>query len=173
MVSKWPKPNKDLIDKNSLAGMDVLIKVVVAIRDLRARFHIKPSQEITIILVAAGEREREIIEENSLYLKALCHMKELKIEKSFPREKLQARSLVQGVEVILPLVGLIDLEIEKKRLHQEIEKAGKEMVLAEHKLKSKEFLKKAPASVVLKEREKENLLGEKLKKLKETADFIM
>ena len=47
-------------------------------------------------------------------------MKELKIEKSFLRERLQARSLVQGIEVILPLEGLIDLEIEKSRLEKEM-----------------------------------------------------
>ncbi len=171
MVAEWPKPNKELIDKDSLAQMDILIEVIVCIRDLRARFHIKPSQAITIILVAR-KKEREILKENSLYLKALCRLKELKLKKSFPREKLQARSLVKGIEVILPLAGLIDLEIEKKRLHQEIVKAEKEMALTEHKLKSKDFLKKAPESIVLKEREKGKSISEKLKKLKEATDFL-
>ncbi|MCK4244506.1 MAG: valine--tRNA ligase, partial [Candidatus Omnitrophica bacterium] len=80
MMAEWPKSNKELIDKNSLAEMDILIEVVVAIRDLRARFHIKPSQEIAIILVARKKEGRLLIE-NSLYLKALCRLKELKIEK--------------------------------------------------------------------------------------------
>lgn len=172
MVAEWPKSDKGLTDKNSLSQMDIVINVVVAIRDLRARFHIKPSQEIIIILVTAEKEKRKIIMENSLYLKALCRLKELKIEKSFLREKLQARSLVARIEIILPLKGLIDLEIEKKRLYQEIEKAEKEVALAERKLKNKNFLKKAPESVVLKEREKKESLGEKLGKLKETADFL-
>ena len=171
MVSEWPKPDKKLIDKDSLVEMDTLIDVVVAIRDLRARFHIKPSQEITIILVVK-RKKKKIIEENSHYLKSLCRLKELKIEKSFLREKLQARTLVKGIEIILPLKEVIDLEIEKKRLNREIEKTEKEMTFVETKLKNKGFLKNAPKIVVAKEQEKEKNLSEKLKKLKETVNFI-
>ena len=171
MTAEWPKPDKKLIDKNSLAEMDTLISVIIAIRDLRARFHVKPSQEITIILVVK-KREKKIIEENTRYLKSLCRLKELKIGKSSPREKLQARSLVKGAEIILPLKEVIDLGIEKKRLSREIEKTEKEITFVETKLKNKGFLKNAPKIVVSKEREKEKNLSEKLEKLRETLDFM-
>ncbi len=171
MTAEWPKHNQKLIDKNSLVEMETLINVIVAVRDLRARFHIKPSQEITIILIVK-RKEKKIIEENILYLKSLCRLKELKIEKSSPREKLQAKTLVKGTEIILPLKEVIDLEIEKKRLDAEIEKTEKEITFVETKLKNKVFLKNAPKIVVSKEQEKEKNLSEKLKKLRETLDFM-
>ena len=171
MTAEWPKPDKKLIDESSLAEMDTLINVIVAIRDLRARFHIKPSQEITIILVAK-RKEKKIIEENSHYLKSLCRLKKLEIEKNSPREKLQARTLVKGAEIILPLKEVIDLEIEKKRLNREIEKTEKEIRFVETKLKNKGFLQKAPEAVVLEEKEKQKSLSEELKKLKEANDFL-
>jgi len=172
MTSEWPKSNQELIDKNSLAQMDVLISLVVAIRDLRARFHLQPSQEITIILVTEEKQKKKTVAENKFYLKALCRLKELKIEKSFLREKLQARSLITGIEIILPLEGVIDLEIERERTKKEIRQIEEALKATGSKLTSKNFLKKAPQPVVLKEKEKEKSFREKLKKLKETADFI-
>ena len=171
MVSQWPKSDKKLIAKSSLPQMETLINLVVAIRDLRARFHLKPSQDITIILVTKKE-EKKIIAENVLYLKSLCNLKELEIKKSSPGKKFQARSLIKGIEIILPLTGVIDLEVEKERISREIEKIEREMGFVESKLKNEGFLKNAPETVVSKEQEKEKNLGEKLKKMRETIEFM-
>ena len=59
-----------------------------------------------------------------------------------------------GVEIYLPLKGLIDVEKETARLTKEMDKLGKEIKKLNGKLSNEGFLKKAPAAVVAGEREK-------------------
>ena len=53
-----------------------------------------------------------------------------------------------GVEVYLPLSGLIDPEKERKRLEKQSEKINKEIQKLAGRLQSKGFVDKAPAAVV-------------------------
>jgi valyl-tRNA synthetase len=53
-----------------------------------------------------------------------------------------------GVEVYLPLSGLIDPEKERKRLEKQSEKVNKEIQKLAGRLQSKGFVDKAPAAVV-------------------------
>ena len=62
--------------------------------------------------------------------------------------------VVSGVEIYLPLKGLIDVEKETARLTKEREKLQKEIKRLTGKLSNEGFLKKAPAAVVAGEREK-------------------
>ena len=53
-----------------------------------------------------------------------------------------------GVEAYLPLSGLIDPVLERKRLEKQSEKLGKEIGKLAGRLKSKGFVDKAPPAVV-------------------------
>ncbi len=80
-------------------------------------------------------------------------------------EKPAASSVVEDVEIYLPLAGLIDVEKEKGRLEKEIEKVKKYVDTQEKKLGNKEFKKNAPDSVVEAEKNKLDDAKEKLEKL--------
>jgi valyl-tRNA synthetase len=58
------------------------------------------------------------------------------------------------MEVLVPMVGLIDKDAELKRLDKELERLGKEIGRLEGKLGNEKFTAKAPAEVVAKEQEK-------------------
>lgn len=62
--------------------------------------------------------------------------------------------VVNGVEIYLPLKGLIDVEKETARLNKELEKLEKEIKRLAGKLGNEGFLKKAPEQVVAGEKEK-------------------
>ena len=70
-----------------------------------------------------------------------------------------------GVEIYLPLKGLIDVEKETARLTKEMDKLGKEIKKLNGKLSNEGFLKKAPAQVVEGERAKLAGYEEKMKSL--------
>ena len=73
--------------------------------------------------------------------------------------------VVGGVEIYLPLKGLIDVEKETARLTKEMDKLGKEIKKLNGKLRNEGFLKKAPAQVVEGERTKLAGYEEKMKSL--------
>ena len=70
-----------------------------------------------------------------------------------------------GVEIYLPLAGLIDVDKETARLNKELEKLRKGIASTEGKLSNEKFLSKAPADVVAAEREKLSAAREKISAL--------
>jgi valyl-tRNA synthetase len=67
--------------------------------------------------------------------------------------------------------SMIDLEAERKRLEREIESSQVEIARLEVRLSDKEFLRKAPAAVIDKERQKLYTLTDKLERLKPKINF--
>ena len=76
------------------------------------------------------------------------------------------------VEVFVPLGGLVDFEVEEKRLVKELEKTVAEKTGVAKKLSNKEFTDKAPAEVVEKDRARLDALEEKTDKLKAGLERI-
>lgn len=63
-------------------------------------------------------------------------------------------AVVNGVEIYLPLAGLIDVEKETARLNKELATLDKEVSRLDKKLSNAGFIAKAPADIV--EKEKKN-----------------
>ena len=59
-----------------------------------------------------------------------------------------------GIEIYLPLAGMIDVEAERTRCRQEIAQLEKRIVASKSKLANPGFVQKAPAEVVERERER-------------------
>ena len=54
-----------------------------------------------------------------------------------------ATAIVDNMEIFIPLKGIIDFDIEKKRLQKRIKELNNHLIGANSKLKNKEFLKRA------------------------------
>ena len=74
--------------------------------------------------------------------------------------------MVAGLEIYVPLAGVVDLAAEAKRLEKEIGRVEADLTRVEKKLANPNFTGKAPAEVVEKERAKAAELSEKLSKLR-------
>jgi valyl-tRNA synthetase len=57
-------------------------------------------------------------------------------------------------DVFVRLEGVVDFEAERQRLRKEIERSRKEIAFLESKLGRPEFVERAPAEVVERERER-------------------
>lgn len=64
-------------------------------------------------------------------------------------------SVLSGVELYMPLAGLLDLEEEVKRLEQELKRLDDEVTRVQKKLGNEGFVAKAPQNVVDAEKAKE------------------
>ena len=63
-----------------------------------------------------------------------------------------AHALAGDAEIFVHLAGVVDLGAERSRLVREIEKAQKEIAFLEGKLARADFVERAPAEVVERER---------------------
>ena len=81
-------------------------------------------------------------------------------------------AVVNGVEIYLPLAGLIDVEKETARLNKELATLDKEVSRLDKKLSNAGFIAKAPADIVEKEKEKIKGYEEKRKAEKQRLAYL-
>ena len=70
-----------------------------------------------------------------------------------------------GLEIYVPLAGLIDIGVERMRLEKEIARIERQLNDLNQKLSNQDFLRKAPQEVVDREKNKKEDFETNLKKL--------
>ena len=147
----WPAPMGR--DPEAEAEMGTLMEVVVAVRGIRAEMNVPPGREAEVI-VRAPARQAGILERGSGMLLTLARARLRLAGEGAAKPPLAASAVIGESEIFVPLAGLIDLEVERRRLTRELERTGRELDSARKRLASPQFLAKAPAEVVSRERER-------------------
>ncbi len=161
MLAKWPTGEGMASYPEEAKAMAVVMDVVRAIRNVRAEMNVPLGKKAELIMYADAET-LPLLEAGQAYIKALAHIESIELAfKGTAAPEQSAAAHVRGVEIYLPLKGLIDLEKEIARLNKEIENMDKELARLAGKLSNQGFLAKAPAEVIEKERAKEKEYGEK------------
>jgi valyl-tRNA synthetase len=166
IIARWPEPREpEGWEKSKVADFELVQEIVRSIGNVRAEKGVAPSKRIAAT-VAPGTK-LDLLKEQSGVLAALAGLSESELEiiESLTEKPKDTIALVIGaVEVYLPLAGLVDLAEEKTRLEKELKEAASHIERLE-KLLAGDFANKAPAALVLKERDK-------LTAYKETAEKI-
>lgn len=165
MIANWPKVEKKSIDKKAEKDFDTLKNIVTAIRAMRADYKIEPAKRVSVEMY--GGAKTKLLEEQAGIIRSLARVENLVIKKSGTKPEWSAGSVVEGVEIYLPLAGLIDVPKEKARLEKELAEAEKYLGMLQSKLSNKSFIANAPKELVAGEKEKLELQKEKVKKIKE------
>ncbi|HID96089.1 MAG TPA: valine--tRNA ligase [Candidatus Latescibacteria bacterium] len=165
MVTTWPAADPSLIDEDAEIAMALLQEITVAIRNIRAQMRIPPSKPVNAILSPSSEGLLTTIKENHSYIETLGKVRNLSVDLDVRRPSHCATAVIRGVEVFVPLEGLIDLDRERDRLEREIDRVSAQLQRVSAKLKDEDFLKKAPALVVEEQRRKAESYREDLRKL--------
>ncbi|BAE84977.1 valine--tRNA ligase [Desulfitobacterium hafniense] len=154
MIQSWPKVNgyrEDDFEKQ----MNQIMDVIKAVRNIRAEMNVQPGKKAEIILVAPEKAAFEVLESGRESIRLLAGGSAVDVVSNLEVKPAQAASAVlEGVEVYLPLRGLLDLDKEIARVEKEIAQAQLEQSRLAGKLNNQGFVAKAPEQVVAKEREK-------------------
>ncbi len=170
--ASWPAPPSALRDDAAEAAMGTVMETIKAIRNMRAEVNVPPGRKSEVILLAAAEQQA-VLAANAQYIRALAAAEPvtvLPLTAAKPENAMTA--VVSGVEVYLPLRGLIDVEKETARLNKERENLEKEVARVAGKLANESFVAKAPAAVIEKERAKEREYREKLAAISERLAYL-
>ncbi len=167
MVAPYPEADDNLLNPAAEAEMVLVMETITVIRNLRAEMNVPPATRVEVFLQTQDEGAMADLERHRQAITLLAKVRELHLNGPSGPPAATAKAVVLGlVEIYLPLAGIVDLPEEARRLEKEMEKLGKDLTQAQRKLENEDFLAKAPAEVVQKEKEKLQSWTEKLNKLK-------
>ena len=165
MISKWPNTKEQFDYDKEEEIMEKIKEIIVEIRNIRSTKNIHPSKKSELIFVTE-KYENEIKELESMLLKLGFGTKItiLNSKENIPQDAINI--IKEGIELYMPLEGLIDFEEERKRLEEEKTKLEAEVARCEKMLSNPGFINKAPQAKI--EEEKAKL--EKYKKMLEKVN---
>ncbi|MFH7820257.1 valine--tRNA ligase [Neobacillus thermocopriae] len=154
-VAKWPEVRPELSDQEAAQEMKLLMEMIRSVRNIRAEVNTPMSKKIKMLVKAKDEKVLASLEKNRSYIERFCNPEELQMGLNIETPEKAMTAVITGVEIILPLEGLINIEEEIARLEKEWDKLNKEVERVQKKLSNEGFIKKAPEHVVAEERAKE------------------
>ncbi|MFA7330454.1 MAG: valine--tRNA ligase [Candidatus Delongbacteria bacterium] len=164
MRHRLPAPRPEWILPEVESEFALVQGLTTALRNIRAEQNIKPRTAISAVL--GGEPARlESLKPVLHYIQDLAQAGEILLGGERPRPA--AANVVDGIDVWVPLAGLIDLDVERARLQKEMQRLEGVVKSLDGKLGNAEFIARAPADVVEKERAKLDGARQDLAKLQQ------
>lgn len=173
MNNSWPVEDTKLSHPQDEQLMGILMEVIKAVRNMRAEVNVPPGKKSEVILKIAAAELNTQLEANIGYIRTLAAAEPVTIlaaDAATPENAMTA--VANGVEVYLPLKGLIDVEKETARLNKEMVSLDKELSRIAGKLNNPDFTAKAPAEVIEKEKTKQAEYLEKQAAIKERLTYL-
>ncbi len=147
-TAAWPRAAQAVPDGSAF---DLVREAIDAIRGLRAEYGVQPGQPITAY-AALSDRSR-VLGESSALIQRLARC-ELTLGAA-PAGAAAHAVLASGLELTLPLAGMVDVAKERARLGSELDNLTKQLEALRGRLGNEKFTAKAPPAVVEAERAKE------------------
>jgi valyl-tRNA synthetase len=172
IIAEWPKPQTELTDAAAEQAMTVLMDSIKAIRNMRAEVNVPPGKRTEAVLAAATAEIAAVLTANQAYIRTLAASEPTVILAGEAKPDNAMAAVVNGVEVYLPMKGLIDVEKETARLNKEREGLEREVARVAGKLANESFVAKAPAEVIEKEKGKQKEYRDKLAAIEERLNYL-
>lgn len=167
MVSAYPLFNQKLVDSKAEEEIDWLKQLVSSIRNMRSEIGISPAKKINIVLSKGDNKDKDYLSKYTFYLRALAKINHIEWRQEGQDVPASSATVVNQLEIYLPLADLIDKRVELERLRKEITKLNKEHQHSTQKLSNSNYIEKAPAEVVEKEKQRLQQITILLEKLEQ------
>jgi valyl-tRNA synthetase len=161
MITLYPVRDVRFYDDASESSMALVQKVIVALRGIRAEKNIPGPTKVMALLAVTDDYKKTILEGYKQIIAEQGRCSEVRVRRSgasfsgeFSLENI-ATALAGDVEVMVPLDGLRDPgaeQAEREKLERELAKLTKDRDLLTKKHENPQFLARAPAEVLEKDR---------------------
>jgi valyl-tRNA synthetase len=152
MVAPWPRAEAKAIDLEATEAMEVLMEVIRAVRNIRSEMNIPNSKPLGLLVKISDETQLPLVASGADYIRSLARVDPFQVGSDLAKPSASATAVVKGMEVFVPLRGVIDPEEERARLDSELKKLDRDLEKVSKKLASVDFLERAPEEIVFKEK---------------------
>jgi len=169
--ANWPTNN--YYNKASIDNFNIIKDIIIRTRNLRAENKVVPSKLLDINIVTSNDNILTMLKENKTYLEDFLKTNELLLSNKLKMKEEVLSIVLKDVTVYIVKSDLIDEEKEKELLIKQKEQLELEIERCENLLNNDNFVKKAPESKVLAEKDKyENYKTQYEKVLRELNEKI-
>jgi valyl-tRNA synthetase len=172
MLAAWPESDARHDDTVARAQMETLIALITKIRNIRSEMNIPPQSRLKLYIASADTQARDLVYGNSDQIKRLARVEEIAVSDAIPALEAPARDIVAGMEIAVPLGGLIDFEKERERILKEMTKKENEARSLAGRLDNTSFMERAPREVVQEARGRHDELIGEIEKLRATLNSL-
>jgi valyl-tRNA synthetase len=176
-VAEFPEAETRFIDDKIETEMDLVQEVITSVRGLRKEANIPPSILVDIVVKPKDEKTLETLSANESSIRRLAKVETFSIGFDLHKPEASKSAVVRGTEIFVSMEGLVNVPVpsgdaERSRLQKEIERVKGAIAGIESKLNNEQFVKRAPAQVIEKEKVKIESMKLNLSKLEENYQLI-
>ena len=169
----WAESDGSHIDEELEARLEQIQAVVTTVRAVRAELNVPPGKKSDLYVKVSEPAFAKLLDEHVEYFRSLARVENLHAGTDIKRPALSASTVISGAEIYLPLEGLIDVEVEKKRLEKDLGNLKTQLEKVSKKLANADFLANAPKDVIEREKGKKSDYRERIEKLNKNLEQIM
>lgn len=151
-LAAYPVEDRDLLDPDEVAAMDLTFEAIRSIRNLKAELGIPPGKRINGAGVATSERLKMILTKNQNIITELARLSEFLILPAAPSDGKWVSSAIRGGEILLDVGESLNVEKELERITKELAEVDKQIVRSRSMLDNPNFVERAAPTAVEKER---------------------
>lgn len=170
ILGEWPVLGEDLVDTAANAQLDWLVRLVTAIRAVRAEMNVPAGAKLPLHYHGASDNTVTNMNTHKDLIMRLARIDSIEAVTLIAEGAVQV--VVDEATFVLPIAEVIDLPAEQARLEKEIGKLDLEVEKFGKKLNNEKFVSKAPPEVVETERERLNDANATRAKVMEALDRI-
>ena len=171
-VAPYPEVDDRLIFEEEKQLIEDLKEMIVSIRNVRADFGIEPSRKLNVYIKPSDQRFMSVIQAMEPSIKLLAKIENLEVSEGMERPPNTVVAVSKKAESYIDIAGTIDIEKELKRQEKILKDIQKSISISEKKLSNENFIKKAPAHVVEKEKSFYEELKQKEEKVKKIIESL-
>jgi valyl-tRNA synthetase len=171
LLQPYPAVDMPRIDQEMTDELEWIKTFIMGVRRIRAEMDIPPGQALPVLLQNWRNQDKQFYDRNEMFISKLAKLANTTwLTDSQPPES--ATALVGEMKILIPLAGLIDKDAELARLDKELGKLRSNLARSEAKLNNVNFIQRAPAAVVAKERTRVEDMRLSIQQLEEQANRI-
>ncbi|MFB6434934.1 MAG: valine--tRNA ligase [Candidatus Malihini olakiniferum] len=154
MLQPFPTCDANAEDAKALADLEWIKKAITAVRNIRAEMNIAPGKPLNVLFRDATAETQRRVEVNLSVIQTLARLSSVQLLLAGDKGPIAVTSLLEGAELLIPMLDLVDKNRELERLAKELAKVEAKIIRIDNKFSNESFVARAPLAVIAKEREK-------------------
>eukprot|EP00878_Enallax_costatus_P006975 GHUV01007309.1.p1 GENE.GHUV01007309.1~~GHUV01007309.1.p1 ORF type:complete len:960 (+),score=265.70 GHUV01007309.1:224-2881(+) len=157
MQARWPAHAADAVDSSALTHFDSLKELVRGVRNARTEYGLEQARKVAAVLVVSDSDLRQVVQQEIPVICLLAKLEPSKVSVVATAAEAAAAAppggsvsvlVNEGLQLLLPLAGLFDVDKELARLAKQKTKVEKELGGIMGRLNNPKFVEKASAEYI-------------------------